>query len=244
MTGSRTASQGWDNDGSSPAAGGGARPDRRPRRNRPLLRSYEAAFLRRDGSVGEVARLAPALPAFEDTVSAFARGTPIATTAGPVAVEDLRPGMEVPTVGAGTQRVIWIGSTALVPDLPDAGAGLARLLRVVADAFGPGRPDQDVMLGPAARLVRGHASLPALDAADGVSAVEVRPARPVRLYHIVLSRHARLIAAGLEVESYHPAPMTEDSLPRELLDLYLSLFPGIGGLAGFGQPGLPRVGPA
>ncbi len=64
----------------------------RPRRNLSVMRRYEVAALLPDLSVSSKQLVAPASPLFEETSSAFARGTLIPTVRGPVAIEDLLPG--------------------------------------------------------------------------------------------------------------------------------------------------------
>src|SRR5690606_26039100 len=192
------------------------RPDRRQARTTTLTRRYEIAYLSAGGSVEMETRLAPEVAAFEEAFSAFARGTVIATTAGAVAVEDLVPGMKVLTSEGAEHTITWIGSMTLYPAQSVPRAETATLTRITADAFGHGRPMPDVVLGPRARLlirdgrcrnvVGGDTALaPVRSFVDGVSIIEVTPAAPVTVFNLVLDRHAAVRAAGLEVESYHPA---------------------------------------
>ena len=130
------------------------------------------------------------------------------------------PGTRVFTEEAGLQPLLWVGSTMLVPGANGQRPEMTRLTRISADAFGPGRPMPDLMLGAGARVLSKGRSVAAAELADGVQVVRVAPVTPVRLYHVLLPRHARLRVNGLPVESYHPGTLTENSLPRELLELF------------------------
>lgn len=229
-----------------------AQPEPHLARRPPLNRRYEISFLSEAGLIESATRLAPAIPELEEAFSAFARGTVIATTEGPVAVEDLVPGMEAQTAEGRTETITWIGSMTLFPahSMPSIQSGT--LTRITADAFGVGRPMPDLVLGPRARLLVRDARCrmatgvesayaAARCFADGASIIEVAPAAPVTVYHVVLRRQASLRAAGLEIESYHPGSRLPDGFDPQFAKLFLSLFPHLRSLSGFGSMAHPRM---
>ena len=196
--------------------------------------------------------LAPAIPEFEEAFSSFARGTVIATTDGPVAIEDLVPGMEALTAEGRTETIMWIGSMTLFPSRASLGLQASKITRITAEAFGVGRPTPDLMLGSSARLLLRDARsssiagaeaayAPAASFIDGVSIIEVSPATPITVYNLVLRRHGSLRAAGLEIESYHPGSNLADRLDAQLSSLFLSLFPHVRSFVEFGPMSFPRM---
>ncbi|ETX13597.1 hypothetical protein OCH239_09505 [Roseivivax halodurans JCM 10272] len=214
-------------------------------------RHYEAAALRADLTVVHVAVTAPALPVFEEATAAFARGTVLQTTLGPVAVEDLRPGDYVETT-TGPEPVVWIGGTSFVPGVRSEGSALTGLTRVVEDALAPGRPDSDLILGPGARMMVENARLktliglsrvlvPVSDYRDGERFVPVTPAGTVRLYHLATRRHALIRVGGMLMETYHPGTGIRRQLGEAHAETFLTLFPHLRGLDGFGELSLPRT---
>lgn len=228
-----------------------ARGDRRSARNAPLMRRYEIAGMTPAGEIVDFVRRAPATPAFEDAFAAFARGTLISTPAGPVAVEDLRPGMVVETA-EGPQPVLWIGGTVFFPNLPDRPETALRLTRITADSMGFGKPSPDLLLGPRARLLFRHegcqemlgspaAVAPATAFVDGINTVSVKPAAPLTVYHLALEGQQVLLANGIEVESFHPGPAAEEMMDFDTRTLFLSLFPHVESLTDFGPMTLPRL---
>lgn len=227
----------------------------RPVRSAPLTRRYEIAYLDASGRFETCTRLAPAIAEFEEAFSAFARGTVIATTEGPVAVEDLVPGMTALTGEGRAERITWIGSMTLFPPHALPGMPCSTLTRITADAFGIGRPMPDLVLGPRARiLVRDArcrfatgveaAYAPARSFADGVSIIEVTPIAPITVYHIVLERQGSIRAAGLEIESFHPGARMGDGFDPQVAQIFLSLFPHLRSIADFGTPAHPRMSAA
>ena len=215
----------------------------------PVRRSYETAALRSDGSLLIGQDSAPALPLFEQAFSAFARGTPIRTTAGEVPIEDIQPGDEVRTTEGASVKVIWIGSSSFVP--ADTGRRIP-LVRVMADSFGQGRPSSYLTLGPGARILQTPQELrgdsngvqmlsPVHSFVDGVNVIEVVPPTPVRLFHLCLTRHATIHAAGLPVETFHPGTAALRDLPQAMRDRFLSMFPQISDVADFGPLAHPRA---
>jgi hypothetical protein len=216
------------------------------------MRRVDIAYLSPLGQIEEASRLVPSLLPYEEAFAAFARGTLLSTERGFVAVEDLWPGMEVRVAGGGLSRLLWRGSTMIVPRGQGQDPAMTRLTRLSADALGFGRPFEDLVLGPRARLVNrragvrlltGHdaALIPASDLVDGVSAIEVTPAAPVEVFHLGFARHERLLANGVEVESHHPGPLHAVPLRGEQLALYLACFPHMPNLLSFGDPALPRL---
>ncbi len=235
----------------------------------PLTRRYEASWLSPEGAVQDSIRLAPATPLFEEAFSALARGSVIATEEGPVAVEDLVPGMRVLTAEGRAEAVTWIGSMVMYPGAQGQGTqgqgaqgqgaqgkGLAEervtLTRITAEAFGPGKPLPDVVLGPRARLCLRDprlrrltgleaAYVPARAFVDGISVIELAPVVPVTVYHVALARHGSLRVAGLEVEAFHPGEGVEQMIDPRMLSLFAAQFPHLTKLADFGPLAHPRL---
>jgi hypothetical protein len=247
---------------SNPTATGGAlRPARRPgdrpgnapgllaraefQPRKPML-SYEVSYLRSDGAVRTQRYPAPATPAFLAAFSAFARGTLITTTRGPVAVEDLSPGMKLVTNERGPSPLLWIGAMTLMPDARLFDPGVPVLTRIMADALGIGRPMADFIAGPSARLLQRSPGLtdqmlqPVRDLVDGMQVIGLTPPSPVVLYHLALYRHATITAAGLPVETYHPGPGFEAALPHQDVATFLGLFPHVRKPSDFGSLAHPR----
>lgn len=217
-----------------------------------LTRRYEVAYLAGDGTIACDTRIAAAAPEIEEAFSSFARGTVIATTDGPVAVEDLVPGMVALTAEGRSERITWIGSMTLFPNCAVPGVAPVAMTRITADAFGVGRPMPDLVLGPRARLLLRDARsrmatgvltsyAPARCFVDGVSIIEVTPVAPVTAFHLVLERQGSIRAAGLEIESYHPGSDISDRFDAQLSAELLSLFPHMRSFAEFGQMAHPRL---
>ena len=129
---------------------------------------------------------------------------------------------------------------------------MGRLTRIAADALGIARPMPDLVLGPSARIVHRSpliravtgddlALIPARDFIDGIAVVELTPPTAVDLYHLGFSTHEKLIANGVEIESYHPGPVHNLGLRGDLLDLFLSCFPHMTDAEDFGLPALHRL---
>ncbi|KAJ55162.1 hypothetical protein ACMU_15510 [Actibacterium mucosum KCTC 23349] len=218
----------------------------------PLTRRYEIQAIDVQGALTQKSAVAPATPTFEDAFAGFARGTLITTTDGPIAVEDLCPGMQIVTKDNGPMPLLWIGSMMVFPGLPELSEESVRLLRVTAESFGMGRPLPDLMLGPRARVLFQHdacrrmfgtpsAFAPAHGFADGESMITIQPVAPVRVYHVAVEGQQVLSANGLEVESFHPGARADDMMDAETLDLFLSLFPHVRSIHEFGPMSYPRL---
>ena len=214
-------------------------------------RRYEALALLPDGSLAEVIKRAPAHPIFDGAFAALARGTILATDQGPIAVEDLLPGMMIETRDAGFQPLMWIGTITLAAH-GATGYTPARLFRIPVDAVGPSRPMPDLMLAPHARLlhrsarlrdlVRGDEALtPVAAFEDGLSVIRVAPVSPVSVYHLAFGSHHILRANGIEIESFHPGPDLISKVGSDYLRMFQSFFPHVQSMADFGVLRVPRL---
>lgn len=207
------------------------------------MRRYRSQWLDRRGEVRDADLVVPANPLLDAAHSAFARGTLITTTSGPMAVEDLLPGDRVVTAAQGPLPLRWIGSMTLPST--DRDGSRPRFTRIMTDALGLMRPLSDLMVGPGARL-RAHPRrlrarfgsepvlTPAHVVADGMQIIDVIPRQPVTLYHLCLDRHAIITANGLETESFHPGVDFERGLDRTALRQFLDLFPHVEAPGDFG----------
>mgnify|MGYP001814315207 CR=1 FL=1 len=225
---------------------------RRPSREHiPLTRRYEVSWIDDDGQFESFARIAPAMPIFEDAFSAFAHGAVISTTEGPVPVEDVEPGMGIETASGSVAKLRWVGAITLVPGAPTSTDEPPRLYRITPDSFGLGRPATDVTLGPAARLLNRDPAIrnalgceaalaPVATFSDGMGVIEITPASPVKVYHLAFDGHHVIRVGGLDVESYHPGADAHYSMSRELREVFLSLFPHVATMQGFGRVLWPR----
>ena len=213
-------------------------------------RLAEIAALRPDGTrVIEQVKI-PAHPVFDGAFTAIARGTLIQTADGDVAVEDLQPGDRLWTSTGEAAPVMWIG--CMVVRLSTLTTDCKSLVRIMTDTFGEGRPDNFLTLGPSARVLQTPPRLRSgADAqtyltsvnefADGVNVIEITPPTPVTLFHLALDRHAAIRADNMVCETYHPGARGLRSLSREHRDLFLSMFPHLSHMSGFGPLAHPRA---
>lgn len=222
----------------------GARPAPRPVRPAFKTRRYETMWLTADGQIDSATRVAPALPEFEEAFSAIARGTLIETTTGPVAIEDLEPGMVAVTTEGRRETITWIGSMTLFPANAIPGVEATTMTRITADAFGGSCPMPDLLLGAQARILMknartraaGHeaAYLPARGLIDGDAIIEVTPVAPMTMFHVVLENHGSLSCAGVGVEAFHPGKKITEKLDPQLAALFIAMFPQMKCISDFG----------
>lgn len=221
-----------------------ARRDGRPQRNQPQLRTYVAAYLSPHGDIQEIRRDAPAHPVFAASFGALTRHALIDTPNGLVACGDLLPGDLVET-SAGPQRILWKGHMPLAN-----GTCTKPLIRISADAMGLCGPAHDLVLGPYAQVVKRIAPLadrlgtdrafvPAADLVDGVAITQVHPHGRTDLYHLSFAKHCAIQVDGVLVQAPHPGRGI--AMPPSLRAVYLSLFPHLSSLEGFGPACLPAL---
>jgi hypothetical protein len=145
----------------------------------------------------------------------FVAGTLIATPAGAVPVEGLRPGDLVETWDQGAQPVRWVTST--IRSLADLVTNPKwRPVRIPAGALGHKQPATDLYVSRQHRmLINGEKAmrrygcarkfLPAKDLI-GWRGIELCPPKAVTYHHIALDPYAMLVANGTPAESFWPGP--------------------------------------
>ncbi|AHD00163.1 Hint domain-containing protein [Leisingera methylohalidivorans] len=218
---------------------------------KPQLRRYEVSSLLPGGAISETRHIAPALPLFEDAFCAFSRGSLVETANGPVAVEDLLPGDDILTRDGGSQPLVWIGHTSLLPAQPGSRGRSHRLTSFMADSLGLQKPASSLVAGPAARLLRAPPHLQRADSSplltpvaefqDGMSIFETAPPAPVDMYHLCLPRHAAISVGGLEFETYHPGPDALKLAGYAIKTLFLNMFAHADSIRDFGPLAYPRA---
>ncbi|MEO0773596.1 MAG: Hint domain-containing protein [Pseudomonadota bacterium] len=224
------------------------------------MRKYTISRLTAGGDIKRSDQIGPAMPIFESAFSAFAHGTIITTEHGPVAVEDLEPGMKIMTMGDSAEPLLWLGAMTVMPRTDGIDSEIAEdedrlrssLTRVMADSFGVGRPHADLMAGPGARLLLRRPArfsisgderplTPASHIADGMNATQIVPPAPVTVYHLCLPKHAIISANGIDAESFHPGAGFERNMGPNMLTLFLSFFPHVKEARDFGPLAHPRL---
>ncbi len=179
--------------------------------------------LQRNPDGGNTITSGPPNPANDNIC--FAEGTLIATPHGPRAVETLRPGDLVLTTDETAMPVLWLGSSRF------AAARLWREPRLwpvtlAAGCLGPGLPARDLRLSRQHRLRLGgaiaqrmagtpHVLVP-VHALLGLPGITLsRPAGDITYYHLLLPRHAIVLAEDLPAESFYPGPQALEALDAD-----------------------------
>ncbi|PTE14292.1 Hint domain-containing protein [Pseudogemmobacter blasticus] len=172
---------------------------------------------------------------WESVAFCFAQGTEISTDAGPVKVEDLRPGSMVLTMDRGYQPVAWIGGRQL------SGADLQRKpnlrpIRIAAGALGHGLPTADLVVSPQHRvLVRSRLSermfsdrevLIAAKHLVGLPGITVAEEMDgVSYWHFLFEQHEIVYSNGAPTESLFTGPEALKALTPDQQQEILTLFP-------------------
>ncbi|THH38648.1 hypothetical protein E4Z66_03505 [Aliishimia ponticola] len=164
-----------------------------------------------------------------ESVVCFASGTQIATPAGPVPIERLRPGDLVLTRDNGPQPLIWIAARrldyrelALNPHLKPitiapALIGTSRPLRVSPQHGVLLRQDGEERLFRARHLAQLH----------GGMVREMRGCRSVTYLHLMFETHQVIFANDAASESFYPGPQAMRALHSDVRREVYELFPDL-----------------
>ncbi len=130
----------------------------------------------------------------------FAAGTRIATPDGEVAIEALRAGDAVLTLGGTARPIRWIGRR-MVDCARHAQPELVLPVRVMAGAFGPGVPSRDLILSPDHAVFVEAVLIPVKYLLNGTTVRQEEVAR-IHYFHVELDSHDVLLAEGLPAETF------------------------------------------
>ncbi|WIY25357.1 Hint domain-containing protein [Parasedimentitalea psychrophila] len=165
-------------------------------------------------------------------IPCFTEGTKIATTAGEIAVEDLRVGDLVQTLNNGPLQLLWIGTRRFSHDELEADPD-KKPIHIPTGVLGNHSPLQ---VSPQHGMLLGQSHN--LDAEMLVLARHLYQTRgPVRLakgcrqvccFHLMFAQHQILFANGAAAESFYPGPQALTLFGMmDLLGLR-ALFPKLG----------------
>ncbi|KGJ02785.1 hemolysin [Paracoccus halophilus] len=165
----------------------------------------------------------------------FARGTMIDTESGPVAVEDLVPGMRVLTRDRGLQPLRWIGSRVLGSKMLNINPNM-RPIRIRAGALGDGKPTRDLLVSPQHRvLVRSNIARKMFGTAEVLVAAKqllqiegidiAHDLTTVEYFHFLFDRHEIVLSEGAETESLYTGKEALKSLGSSAQEEIFALFP-------------------
>lgn len=165
----------------------------------------------------------------------FARGTLIETESGPVAVENLVPGMMVVTRDRGLQPLRWVGSRILGSRLLNVNPNL-RPIRISAGALGNGLPKRDLLVSPQHRvLVRSKIAQKMFGAPEvlvaakqllQIEGIDIAQDQPlVEYFHFLFDQHEVVISEGAETESLYTGKEALKAVGYSALEEIFALFP-------------------
>ncbi|WP_417808882.1 Hint domain-containing protein [Thioclava sp.] len=152
----------------------------------------------------DIENCAPSV-SYSNMAVCFARGTRIATKQGPVAVEDLRPGMRVQTADNGYRALIWTGRWRV------HGRAQNAPIRIAQGALGNDRAlevsaQHRIVLRPRQGGLRGHELLLPAKALLDLPGITRAPRPRVEWLHLLFERHEIVFAEGARAESLLPGP--------------------------------------
>lgn len=197
--------------------------------------SYTIRFV--DTTTGTGVAIDPQIDNVSFDIPCFVAGTVIATEAGPVLVDDLRPGMAIQTQDGGFQEIRWIACETVALDDMDQPPG-NRPINIPAGALGDGTPATDLMVSPQHRMLvsssiaeRMFGSEEVLVAAKKLVGIEgicvAEEIEAVTYYHLLLDAHEIVFANGARAESLLLGPITVSTLGPEAQAELEARFPNL-----------------
>ena len=165
----------------------------------------------------------------------FVRGTLIETAEGPVAVEDLTPGMHIVTRDRGPQPLRWIGSRTFCSKAMKVSPEM-RPIRIATGALGNGLPRRDLLVSPQHRiLVRSRIAHKMFGAPEVLVAAKqllqingidiAQDVANVEYYHFLFDRHEIVLSEGAETESLYTGKEALRSVGQSARDEIFAIFP-------------------
>lgn len=173
----------------------------------------------------------------DDAVICFVAGTLIDTEVGPVAVEDLAPGMMVLTRDAGPQPLRWVGRRELGAAALEAAPHL-RPIRIGAGALGDSVPSQDLLVSPQHRVLVSseiaqrmfgtrEVLVPAKQLLELDGIAQDLQAASVAYYHFLFDSHQVVTANGAATKSLFTGPEALRAVGSQARAELFEIFPDL-----------------
>ena len=126
------------------------------------------------------------------TIACFAAGTRIATPAGEIEIENLRPDDYVSSLFDGTLRVVWLGHRHIDCCCHHRRPADVWPVRIAANAFAPGRPRRVLYLSPDHAVYVDNVLIPVRYLVNGTTIVQT-PVDAITYWHLELPVHAVIL---------------------------------------------------
>ncbi|MGR3622160.1 choice-of-anchor L domain-containing protein [Pseudophaeobacter sp.] len=168
-----------------------------------------------------------ALVEINQAQACFLRGSLIETEDGPMAIEDLRPGMLICTYDHGLQPLRWVGSSRVSVSLATAPIRFAKGQFGATSDLWVSPNHRMLITGQFAELLFGEDEVLA-KAKDLVNDSSIRPdlsCDQVEYFHLLFDQHEILYSQGVLSESYHPGPETTKGFDAQTQAELFALFP-------------------
>lgn len=143
----------------------------------------------------------------------FAEDTRIATKQGPVAVQDIQPGMRIQTADNGFRELLWVGRWRV------NGIGQNVPVRLEAGVLGNDRPLElsarhRLVIRPPAGPLAGEEVLVPAKSLVGMPGVTLSPRPRVLWLHLLFEDHEIIFAEGARAESMMPGHATRRTVEK------------------------------
>lgn len=163
----------------------------------------------------------------------FTQGALVETDTGPIAIENLKAGDRIKTIGNGSKEIAWIGQKAINLKIGD---DHLRPILIKENAIAPAVPSRDVRVSPSHRILMRGGSIQSFFGTDEIlvsakhlldlDGVKIdMSAQHVIYFHILFDQHEIILTSGLESESFHPGQVGLSSFDVAAREEIFALFP-------------------
>jgi len=170
-------------------------------------------------------------------VTCFTKGTLIETTLGQIAVEDLRPGMEISTADGKTRKLRLVLSREIGKAQLQMQPNL-RPVTILAGALGQGLPQRDLQVSRQHRMLVSSPIAQRMFAKSEVLIAAIKltqlpgiyvseEADEVEYFHLLFDEHQIIYAEGAPSESFFMGEQAMKSLSNEAVKEIQAIFPQI-----------------
>lgn len=137
----------------------------------------------------------------QNEVVCFLRGTRLLTPEGEVAIEELKIGDEVTTLGGKPRAIRWIGRLGFTRET-GSWSEAVRPVRISKDALAVGSPKRDLYVSGAHMLYLNGVLISAASLINGTTVCVVEPdADILQYFHVEFDNHDVVLAEGAPCES-------------------------------------------